>query len=152
LHLRRENQESKLDYFRMVYQLRQTAHTVDEVIAVLSERNPAASLEDLRPFAQSLAWLDPNYLTAITWGNERETARNVDFEAHIRGIACPVLMMQADRTLNGALAQEDLDFFMAHAHNAHLVTFPGAGHSIHIDQPAEFLQAFDDFTASILVD
>ena len=77
-------------------QLRQTAQTVDEIMAVLSERDPAAPKESLRPFAQSLAWVDPNYLTAITWGNERETARDVDFEAHIRGIACPVLLMQAD--------------------------------------------------------
>ena len=131
----------------MVYELLQTAHTVDEIIAVLSERSPAASKESLRPFAQSLAGVDPNYLTAITCGNERETARDVDFEAHIRGIACPVLLMQADRTINGALAQEDLDFFMTHARNGRLVTFPGSGHSIHIDQPVEFLQAFDEFTA-----
>ena len=147
LHLRRDNQESKLDYFRMVYELLQIAHTVDEIIAVLSERSPGASKESLRPFAQSLAGVDPNYLIAITCGNERETARDVDFEAHIRGIACPVLLMQADRTINGALAQEDLDFFMIHARNGRLVTFPGSGHSIHIDQPVEFLQAFDEFTA-----
>jgi hypothetical protein len=49
----------------------------------------------------------------------------MDFEAHIRGIACPVLLMQADRTINGALAQEDLDFFMIHARNGRLVAFPG---------------------------
>ncbi len=56
--------------------------------------------------------------------------RDVDFEAHIRGIACPVLVMQADPAWGAALVQQDLDFFMAQARDARLVTFPGAGHSI----------------------
>jgi pimeloyl-ACP methyl ester carboxylesterase len=103
LHLRRDNTDSKLDYFRWVYQLRQTAQTVEEIMPLLSARNPALPAEILRPFAQSLAWLDPNYLVAITYGNERETARDVDFEAHIRGIACPVLVMQADPARGAAL-------------------------------------------------
>lgn len=149
LHLRRENTDSKLDYFKWVYALRQTAQTVEEIMPLLAARNPALPVEILRPFAQSLAWLDPNYLVAITHGNERETARGVDFEAHIRGIACPVLVMQADPARGAALVQQDLDFFMAHARNARLVTFPGAGHSIDLDQPVEFLRAFDAFTAGL---
>ena len=48
LMLRRDNKESKLDYFRMVYDLLQTARTIDELIAVLSERNPDAPKESLR--------------------------------------------------------------------------------------------------------
>jgi pimeloyl-ACP methyl ester carboxylesterase len=149
LHLRRENTDSQLDYFKWVYELRQTAQTVEEIIPLLSARNPALPVEILRPFAQSLAWLDPNYLVAITYGNERETARDVDFEAHIRGIACPVLVMQADPARGAALVQKDLDFFMAHARDARLVTFPGAGHSIDLDQPVEFLRAFDAFAAGL---
>jgi pimeloyl-ACP methyl ester carboxylesterase len=38
---------------------------------------------------------------------------------------------------------------MAHAPDARLVTFPGSGHGIHIEPPVEFLQAFDEFTASL---
>ncbi|MBM4460347.1 MAG: alpha/beta hydrolase [Chloroflexi bacterium] len=149
LHLRRENTDSKLDYFKWVYELRQTAQTVEEIMPVLAARNPALPVEILRPFAQSLAWLDPNYLVATTCGNERETARDVDFDAHIRGIACPVLVMQADPARGAALVQQDLDFFMAHARGARLVAFPGAGHSIDLDQPVEFLRAFDEFAADL---
>lgn len=147
LHLRRANTDSKLDYFRWVYELRQTAQTVEEITPLLSAWSPALPAESLRPFAQSLAWLDPNYLVAITCGNERETARDVDFEAHIRGIACPVLVMQADPTRGAALVQQDLDFLMAHAWDARLVTLPGAGHSIDLDQPVAFLRAFDELGA-----
>jgi len=144
-----ELREVDFEYFRWVYQLRQTAQTVEEIMPLLSARNPALPAEILRPFAQSLAWLDPNYLVAITCGNERETARDVDFAAHIRGIACPVLVMQADPARGAALVQQDLDFFMAHARDARLVTFPGAGHSIDLDQPVAFLRAFDEFAAGL---
>jgi pimeloyl-ACP methyl ester carboxylesterase len=149
--LRRDNQVSKgfLDHFSMLAQLCRSAQTVEEITAVLAAQNPAAPAEALRPYAQSLAWLDPNYLEAITCGNHRETARDVDFAAHFRGIACPVLVMQADPAKGAALVQEDLDFFMAHAHHARLVTFPGAGHGIHSEQPAEFLRAFDEFAATL---
>jgi len=151
LMLRRDNQESQgfLEFFRMVYALRQATSSVDEIMAALAEREPAAPKAVLRPFAQNLAWVDPNYLTAITRGNQHETARGVDFAAHIRGIACPVLLMQADLAIGAALVPQDADFFMAHARDARLVTFPGAGHGIHDDQPAEFLRAVGEFTASL---
>ena len=96
--LRRDNDESKafLDFFGWLYQVRKPAKTLEDVLAGLSAQNPQAPIESLRPWAQSVFWLDPDYLLAITSGDKRETVRGVDFEAHIRGIACPVLLMQAD--------------------------------------------------------
>jgi pimeloyl-ACP methyl ester carboxylesterase len=149
LYLRRESTDSRLDYFKWVYALRQTAQTVEEIMPLLAAWNPALPAEILRPFAQSLAWLDRNCLIAITSGNGYETARGVDFAAHIRGIACPVLVMQADPARGAALVQQDLDFFLAHARDARLVTFPGSGHSIDLDQPVAFLRAFEEFTAGL---
>jgi pimeloyl-ACP methyl ester carboxylesterase len=153
LMLRRDNADSNnlgfIGFFKWLYELRQIAQTVEDIIPALSPQNPAASDEEIRAMAQSLAWLDPNYLTAITWGNQRETACDVDFEAHIRGIVCPVLIMQADPAKGAALVQQDQDFFMAHAPDARLVTFPGSGHGIHIEQTDEFLRAFDEFTAEL---
>ena len=50
------------------------------------------------------------------------------------------------------LNESTFDFFMANATsnpNVHLATFPGSGHGIHIDQPAEFLKAFEAFSARL---
>ncbi len=154
LMLRRENDESKpfLEYFSWLYQMRQTTTSVDKILALLRTQNPQAKEEMLRPWAQSLARLDPNFPLAITTGNKRETVRDVDFEAHIRAIACPVLVMQADETKGAALVQQDLDFFLANVSgnpNIRLAKFPGSGHGIHLEQSTEFLQAFDDFAASL---
>ncbi len=151
LMLRRENEESKpfLDYFTWLYQMRQTANTVDEILPILSAQQPGVPPEALRGWAQGLAWLDPNFPFAITTGNTRETVRGVDFAAHFAGIACPALLLQADAARGAALAQVDADFFLQHAPHARMVRFPGSGHGIHIDQPAEFLQAFDEFTVGL---
>ena len=146
--LRRDNQESNafLDHFAMLYQLRKSTQSVDEILAAFTTQNPNAPIEMLRYVAQSLAWLDPNFLTAITYGNRRETASGIDFGAHFRAIHCPALIMQADVAKGAALAQEDLEFFMANTPNAHLVTFPGASHGIHTDQPNKFLSVLEEFT------
>jgi pimeloyl-ACP methyl ester carboxylesterase len=149
LMLRRDNEESKpfLDFFGWAYAMRQHAATLDEVLAEVVKMNPEVPPEALRGWAQNLAWLDPNYLTAITAGNRRETCVNVDFGAHARGITCPVLLMQADPAMGAALVQQDVDFFLANAPQTQLVHFPGSGHGIHSDQTAPFLQAVDEFTA-----
>ena len=151
LMLRRDNNQSKpfLDYFTWLYTLRQSAATVEEIMPLLAAENPARPNNSLRAWAQDLAWLDPNFPLSITTGSRRETVRGVDFEARIRGIACPVLVMQADQAKGAALLDEDLDFFMANARNAHLVKFPGSGHGIHNDQTAAFLRALDAFTAAL---
>jgi pimeloyl-ACP methyl ester carboxylesterase len=154
LMLRRENDESKpfLEYFSWVYQIRQTATSVDQILALLSTQNPQANKDMLRPWAQSLARLDPNFPLAITTGDKRETVRDVDFAAHIRAIACPVLVMKADEAKGAALVQQDLDFFMANSsgnHSVSLALFPGSGHGIHLEQTTEFLQAFETFASSL---
>jgi pimeloyl-ACP methyl ester carboxylesterase len=151
LMLRRDSKDSDAyqAYFAWVYQMRQTANTLEEVLAEVSKQNPTAPVDALRPWAQSLTWLDPNLLLAVTAGNQRETARDIDFAAHFRAIACPVLMLQADQDRGAALKTVDLDFLMANAPQARFLTFPGSGHGIHDEQPAAFLKAVEDFGASL---
>lgn len=151
LMLRRESLEDEgfSQYFRWLHDMRQTARTYDEVRAVLAERNPGAPEDALNVYAQNVAWLDPTFPLAITTGDRRETMHGVDYGEHIRGISCPVLLMQADPARGGALVDEDADFFMQNAPNARRVRFPDTGHGIHGERPAEFLQAIDDFLAGL---
>jgi pimeloyl-ACP methyl ester carboxylesterase len=56
---------------------------------------------------------------------------------------------QADPARGAALVQQDLDFFVAHARDARLATFPGADHSVDLDQPVAFLRAFEEFVGGL---
>ncbi len=133
------------DYFTRVYQIIRSVHTVDEILDRVAEMAPQAPREALRPWAQNLAWLDPNFPLAITVGDRRETVRGIDFTAHARGIACPVLLMQADPEKGAALLPEDAYFLLAMIPDVRLAAFPGVGHGIHSDQPEAFLQTLDGF-------
>ncbi|MBN1430064.1 MAG: alpha/beta hydrolase [Anaerolineae bacterium] len=137
------------DYFDWVHKVCRSASTIDQIIVELEKKNPSIPVETLRPWAQNLSWLDPDFVLAITTGDRRETIKGVDFEAHAQGITCPVLLMQADPELSTLLPKEDIDFFLANARDVQVVTFPGAGHSIHVDQPAKFLKVLDEFLANL---
>jgi len=134
-----------IDYFTMVYQMISSAQSPAEILARLEQMNPQAPPEMLRPWAENLAHLDPNFPLALTIDDRRETVRGIDFGAHARGIACPVLVMQADPARGAALFDEDASFLMANIPDARLVNFPGTGHGIHTDQPQAFFKALDAF-------
>ena len=146
IYIRRPNQEIQfyLNYFNLVYQMKQTVRTVDELVAALQ----AAGLRDLpademRLWANRLFVMDSNYLlsTLIPQG----AVKGVDFEQEIRGIACPILLLQADLAKGAALQPEDLDLVLGHARAARVVRFPGSGHTIHDEQSTEFLSALESF-------
>jgi pimeloyl-ACP methyl ester carboxylesterase len=146
ISIRRPNQESKqyTDYFGWLYQLKQIHRTIAELSAALQAANGGAlPPEQLAADAQRIFDCDANFLlsTLVPQG----PVKGVDFAAEVREIACPILLLQADLAKGAALLPEDLDLVMENARNARVVRFPGAGHGIHLEQPAEFLMALETF-------
>lgn len=146
LFIRRPNTESKpfLDYFTWIYQTKQTARTVEEMSAAILAANPAGvPPEILEPWAKRLIALDSNVLLATLAGSM--VVKGIDLERSIQEITCPILLLQADPAAGSAFAQEDVDWVLKNARDARLLFYPGAGHMIHDDQPAEFLRVFSYF-------
>lgn len=137
------------DYFTWVYQMRQADFTLDQMLDAMAERNPGAPREAFLPWAQNIAWLDPAFVLSLIIGDRRQAMAGVDYQQRIQGIACPVLMLQADPVKGAALTDVDLDFFLSNCPQTKVVKFPGAGHGIHDEQTEAFLKAFNEFTASI---
>ena len=131
-----------LEYFNWVYQTKQTAHTVEAMSAAILAANPGGvPPEVLAPWAERLVAVDPNFLLATLTGPR--VVEGVDFEAAIRGTACPILLLQADPAKGCALVEEDIELVLRNAADARLFRFPGAGHAIHEEQPEEFLRVLD---------
>jgi pimeloyl-ACP methyl ester carboxylesterase len=144
--IRRPNTESKpfLDFFAWAYHIKQSAATVEDVIAALQVSSMGGlPPEKLKLSAQSLFDVDGNYL--LSTQEPQGPVKGVDFEHEIQGIACPILLQQADLAKGAALQPLDLDFVLHHARDARVVRFPGAGHGIHDEQTAEFLAALETF-------
>jgi pimeloyl-ACP methyl ester carboxylesterase len=149
LLIRRENTESKpyIEYFTWQYQMKQSGYQLKDYQAEIQKMNPEFSTEDARIWAQEKMDVDCNYLVEIM--DTLEPARGVDFASALKGIECPVLLMQADPAKGAALVQADLDFAMKYTQDVRLACFPGAGHGLHEEQPLQFFKELDDFTASL---
>ncbi len=148
LMLRRETQLVKpyMDYFAWAYRMKQSASTVEEVLAVLQRDNPGAPAEALMPWAENLANVDPVYLQTLL--NGREPVEGIDFEAAIEAIECPILLLQADPARQGAMEAVDVDLVRQHARQLEYAFFEGAGHGIHNERTAEVLEVLDRFIAN----
>lgn len=132
--------------------------TVEEITDALGDiRLPASGggfqrLGDLRDRA-SLAWsaeclgqLDPEVLTPVIEGRWLD---GYDLAAVFARIRCAALILQADPTVGGALTDTDADHLVSALANSQRVRFPGIGHQIHRDRPAEVLHALQDFALSM---
>jgi pimeloyl-ACP methyl ester carboxylesterase len=69
-----------------------------------------------------------------------------DWQA-LRTITCPTLLVLGER---GAVAhdQAKVDRMLADMRACRLVVIPGAGHNVHVEQPAAFLAAVQAFLSS----
>lgn len=71
------------------------------------------------------------------------------FDAVMARISCPILLLQADPRLGGALSTEAARRVTAGHEDRQLVTFPDAGHLIHREHPEKFVEVVAGFLREI---
>jgi N-formylmaleamate deformylase len=113
-------------------------HNLEEIVARERTEEPGWNEEELVPWADSKLQLSLNVFS--------QSGRiGVDWPKLLGKIACPVLLITADPE-RGAIVTEtqaaDLRARVPHVSIAHI---RDASHSIHRDQPAQFLQAVQAF-------
>jgi pimeloyl-ACP methyl ester carboxylesterase len=133
--------------------------SIDEITNALAEiRLPSASggfqrLGELRDrdslqwSARCLSQLDPEVLTPVIEGR---WLAGFDLAKILPSIKCPVLLLQADPSVGGALTDADAAFANSVMTLCQLIRVDGCGHQLHRDRPAEVLQAVQAFHSSIV--
>jgi pimeloyl-ACP methyl ester carboxylesterase len=122
--------------------------TVEEIAATLATLQPDADAAALRARAFSLHRLDPEVLTFVVEDRAKES---FDLDALLRQITCPVLLLQGNPALGGALLDADAQRAAGQlAHCTH-VYLPNVGHGIHAadGQPRVFSRLVHDFLESL---
>jgi pimeloyl-ACP methyl ester carboxylesterase len=107
--------------------------------AKLSELRDAAAL---RFTAKCLQQLDPAVMTPIA---EARWLDGYDLAKVVRGIQCPVLLLQADASAGGMLIDADADLIEQTIADVTRVKLAGIGHQMHTQAPdavLRFLLAF----------
>ena len=97
----------------------------------------ARDATSLRFTAVSAKKLDPRALDPII---EQRWLEGYDEERILRGIRCPVLMLQADSAAGGMLVDEDAERVEAAIADVTRIRFSGAGHVLHWQRTTEVLR------------
>lgn len=64
-------------------------------------------------------------------------------------VRCPVRLLAAQYELGGAMSSQDVERALVHLAQCEHTVFPGVGHGIHEERPAEYVQALQQFMAAV---
>lgn len=106
---------------------------------------------ELREWARTLSQLDPEVLGSHAEGRRDEFIAAFDFENVLRGICCPVLLLQGDPSCGGMMTDADVEYAMDRLSEAYHVQIEGVDHGLGIDlwKVAPVLRAVVSFLESL---
>lgn len=117
--------------------------TREELIAWQRTEQPGWSDAELEPWANAKQRFSPHVLSVY----DRDNGSNVDWQAVLRGITCPALLITGDPA-RGAIVTDasavELESLVPHLQIAHV---PGAGHNIRRDQFDRYMEVVRGFLA-----
>jgi pimeloyl-ACP methyl ester carboxylesterase len=115
-------------------------------VAALTALTPAADPLTLHRRFALLQRCDPEVLT---WAIEHRLAGGLRLETLFPQIACPVLLIQCNPALGGALDDRLAQAAATYLPNCVHLYMPDVGHSIHREQPITLAQRVTDFIETI---
>ena len=114
--------------------------TREELIAHARSGSPTWSEAELGPWADAKLRFSFNILTA-------DEPAAVDWPATVRRITCPALLITADPALGALVTPESAAELQALAPQTRIAHIAGAGHSIHREQFARYIEMVRAFMA-----
>lgn len=114
----------------------------DALVAAGHTQSPTWSDAELTHWADAKLQASPNALEIIR-------TPGTQWFAHVGEITCPVLLVAADEALGSAVAPEIAAQVQGAWRNGQFVRIAGAGHSVHREAPAAWMQAVRAFLAEV---
>jgi pimeloyl-ACP methyl ester carboxylesterase len=112
--------------------------TLEEVVAFAHAEEPGWAEEDLVPWAESKLRLHPNVF-------RQDSRIGIHWPSVCGKIACPALLLTADTTRDAIVTEAQAAALRGMVPHLSIAHISGAGHSIHRDQPARFLEVVRAF-------
>jgi pimeloyl-ACP methyl ester carboxylesterase len=116
--------------------------TREELIAEQRAKTPGWSEAELGPWADSKLRLSPNVIN-------RSGAAEVDWQALLRRITCPALLITADPAQGAIVSEESATALRELVPQLRVAHVPGAGHSIRRDQFGRYIEIVRAFLAEV---
>lgn len=132
--------------FRAMRTVAEMEGSLDERMDALAAFMPNVERTRLLATARRLIQLD---LDVLTHSVERKTFANFKADETLRRIQCPVLLVQGNPALGGALADGEAEWVMSHLAHGTRVQVQNAGHGIRRGQQVAFMHIVHDFLESL---
>jgi pimeloyl-ACP methyl ester carboxylesterase len=100
--------------------------------------------EQVKERAQQIHQLDPQTLAPAVDGT---LLGDEEPDALLARVRCPVRLLAADWDAGGALDAQDVERAVANLNQCKVITFPGAGHTLHLERPTEYGETLLAFVA-----
>lgn len=112
---------------------------------------PDVNAASLRVWAKEVSQLDPNVLEFHAEGRAQEYLENVNLDAALRQISCPVLILQGNASLGGFMSDQEVEYALSVLPDATHVLIDHAGHDLGLNmwEVAPLLRAVTNFLESL---
>jgi len=145
-----ESSEAQVSMWGALRDAGVSARSVPELASALAEitGQEAGQLQD---WAERLSQADPDVIMYQADGRLDEYVQNVDVDAALRRLACPVLFVQGDPARGAMIADEDLEHLLSLPANGQHVRIEGSGHDLGLDtgETASLLDAITRFLETL---
>lgn len=145
-----EGSEQRIAMWRMMRGLAGSGMSVPELASVLADL-PGVDPASSRAWARTLSQVDPDVTQYHAEGRLYEYVQNVDLEASLRRVTCPVLLLQGDQAHGGVVSDEDVERVMELLADGVHVRLEGASHDLGLStwDVAPLLRAVTGFLESL---
>jgi pimeloyl-ACP methyl ester carboxylesterase len=145
-----ESAESRIAQWRTLRELADSALSVAELASKLADLYGADAAQ-FRGWAKTLSQVDPDAAQYHAEGRIGEYVENVDMDAALEQISCPVLLLQADPSQGGMVSDGDVEHALSLLANGIHIKLQGAGHGLGLStwEVTPLLRAVTDFLESL---
>lgn len=132
--------------------LARAGHSVDEIVQMLGGWTSGQAVTATRARATSISLIDPEVLTTII---ETRAGRDYALGERLNKITAPVLLLQGNPALGGALSDDEARWAASLIPNCTRISLPDMGHQIHGlsgSQAGVFDRLVTDFLEAVRTD
>jgi pimeloyl-ACP methyl ester carboxylesterase len=135
------------EHFRKLRDVMRMEAPISEKLSALAAiMPPDADAATIRRRLKQASQCDPEELTLIL---ERKKFAPYCHETLLPRIACPVLLLQGNPALGGALTDQDTALALPHLADCTHVYLDNVAHGIHLEQPTVFTRIVSDFLEAL---
>jgi pimeloyl-ACP methyl ester carboxylesterase len=120
--------------------------SLDEAVTQLGQLMPSADPVEVRSRAVALLQRDPE---VVTFFLEDRAKEGLELDRRLGRISCPVLLLQGNVALGGALEDERAARARSLLADCSFRHFPEVGHGIHAEEPFAFCRVVADFVGAL---